>query len=205
MALDPLRQRAKRRVTIVYEQELPMALAADLENNFERLVEIYQHRLYAFALRLVSNPHDAEEIIVDAMVRAYQALSQYDPGRIAALELRPWLYQITLNVFRNRVRGRRLPVVSYDQLEGSHMPEIADDGATQPEAALEQAECRRMLTTSLARLPERERLAVTLRHIQGMTYSDIAAILEQPVGTVKANVHRGVRRLRQMLSPDAES
>lgn len=188
----------------MHEQELPAALAVDLESHFERLVELYQHRLYAFALRLIGNPHDAEEIIIDAMVRAYQALGQYDTERIATLELRPWLYQITLNVFRNRVRGRRLPVVSYDQPEGPHMPDMAGDRSAQPEAALEQSELRAALSTALSRLPDRERIAVTLRHVQGFAYGDIATILEQPIGTVKANVHRGVRRLRQMLRPDAE-
>ncbi|WP_179131216.1 RNA polymerase sigma factor [Candidatus Entotheonella palauensis] len=186
----------------MHEQELPTALAADLESNFERLVELYQHRLYAFALRLIGNPHDAEEIVVDAMVRAYQALGQYEAGRIEALELRPWLYQITLNVFRNRVRGRRLSVVSYDQPEGPRVPNIAGDRAAQPEAALERSELRDTLVLALAKLPERERIAVTLRHVQGVAYGDIAVILEQPVGTVKANVHRGVRRLRQVLSDD---
>ncbi len=187
----------------MHEQELPTALAADLESHFERLVEIYQNRLYAFALRLIGNPQDAEEIIVDALVRAYQALGQYDAGRIATLELRPWLYQITLNVFRNRVRGRKLPVVSYDQPGGLQVPEIASEQSAQPEAALERSQLRDTLATALATLPERERIAITLRHVQGVAYGDIAAILEQPVGTVKANVHRGVRRLRQILRPDA--
>ncbi len=165
-------------------------------------MEIYQHRLYAFALRLIGNPHDAEEIIVDAMVRAYQALGQYDTGRIQALELRPWLYQITLNVFRNRIRGRRLEVVSYDQPAGPGLAEMAGDPSEQPDAAFERAELRRTLGAAIAALPERERIAVTLRHVQGVGYSDIATILEQPVGTVKANVHRGVRRLREVLSKD---
>jgi len=183
----------------VHEQELPAALAADLDGHFERLVEVYQHRLYAFALRLIGNPYDAEEIIVDALVRAYQALGQYDSQRIAALDLRPWLYQITLNVFRNRVRGRRLQAASYDQPEGRQAMQIPGDRAAQPEAALERAELRDALAAALARLPERERIAVVLRHVQGMAYGDMAAMLERPVGTVKANVHRGVRRLRQLL------
>lgn len=186
----------------MHEQELPTALAADLECHFECLVELYQHRLYAFALRLSGNPHDAEEIIVDALVRAYQALGQYDSSRIETLELRPWLYQITLNVFRNRVRSRRLPVVSYDEPEGPQVPEMPGDRSVQPEAALERAELRDTLATALARLPERERIAVTLRHVQGFAYGDMAALLEQPVGTVKAHVHRGVRRLRQILQDD---
>lgn len=184
------------------EEELPSALAADVDHHFERLVEIYQHRLYAFALRLIGNPQDAEEIIVDAMVRAYNALSQYDRSRIETLELKPWLYQITLNVFRNRVRGRRLQTVSYDQPESAGLSEMADDRSDQPDVALEQSELRQTLATAMVALPERERVAVTLRHVQGMGYRDIASILDQPVGTVKANVHRGVRRLRETLSND---
>ena len=186
----------------MHEQELPTALAADLNGHFERLVEVYQQRLYAFALRLIGDSHDAEEIVVDAMTRAYQALGQYDSSRIAVLELRPWLYQITLNVFRNRVRGRRLQVASYDQPEGRQATQTPGDPAAQPEAALERAQLRGALAAALARLPERERIAVTLRHVQGLTYSDMATMLEQPMGTVKANVHRGARRLRQMLRDD---
>ncbi len=186
----------------MHEEELPTALAADLDQNFERLVELYQHRLYAFALRLIGNPQDAEEIIIDAMVRAYQALGQYDRKRIQELALRPWLYQITLNVFRNRVRGRRLQVVSYDQPEGTGLSEMADESSGQPDALLERAELRDSLAAAIATLPNRERIAVTLRHVQGFGYGDIASILEQPVGTVKANVHRGVRRLREALRHD---
>ncbi len=99
-------------------------LARDLDTGFEALALAYQRRLYGLALRLTTSPPDAEEIAQDALVRAYRALATYPTERIEALSLRPWLYQIAVNVWRNRVRKARLREVS---LEG-------DDGATAFEA-----------------------------------------------------------------------
>jgi RNA polymerase sigma-70 factor (ECF subfamily) len=180
--------------------DLPMCLSADLEGSFEQLMQAYQDRLYSFALRLSGNPQDAEEIVQDAFVRAYRALQGYPAGRIQALALRPWLYQISLNVFRNRVRGKRLRVVPIED-EG-------DDGADRgpaaperdrPEAAAAQAELRDELAAQVAALPARYRAAVVLRFIEGLSYAEVAQALAQPAGTVKANVHRGILELRRRM------
>lgn len=188
----------------MHEQELPAALAVDADGNFARLVEIYQDRLYAFALRLSGMPQDAEEILVDAFVRAYRALGEYSGTRIRSLALKPWLYQITLNVFRNRVRGRRLSLVSIEADDALPAWHAAGNAASQPDAMLEQSQLRQRLAARLAELPERERVVVVLRHVQGTSYAEIAELLDQPVGTVKANVHRGIRRLREALKADAD-
>jgi RNA polymerase sigma-70 factor (ECF subfamily) len=187
---------------LVHEQDLPAALAADLDGSFERLVVTFQDRLYTFALRLTDTPPDAEEIVADAFVRAYQALAGYPAERLQTLALRPWLYQITRNVFRNRMRGRRLQLVSLEQTHEHAAQEDSDGGVSQPDIALERAEFHTMLAARIATLPERERSAVVLRHVQGLGYRDIATLLQQPVGTVKANVHRGIRRLRKALTTD---
>ncbi len=181
------------------EQELPAALAVDLEGHFTHLVEVYQDRLYAFALRLTGVPQDAEEMIVDTFVRAYRALAGYDDERIRGLALKPWLYQITLNVVRNRMRGRRLSLVSIGEVEAASALKLADETSVGPDRQLEQAQLRQALADRVAELPERERVVVVLRHIQGYSYAEIATMVEQPVGTVKANVHRGIRRLREVL------
>jgi RNA polymerase sigma-70 factor (ECF subfamily) len=183
----------------MHEHDLPAALADDCDGTFADLVMTFQDQLYAFALRLTDNPHDAEEIVADAFVRAYQALDRYPAERIRALLLRPWLYQITRNVFRNRVRGRRLHRAPYDQ--GGPEPDTVqtDEAVEQPDSVVERAELRKTLATQVAMLPERERVVVVLHHIQGLGYGEIARMLEQPVGTVKANVHRGIQRLRVAL------
>lgn len=184
----------------VDDSELRMGLAANLDACFERLVLSYQDRLYAFALRISGNTEDAEEIAQDAFVRAYRALAVYDRRKIEALALRPWLYQITLNVFRNRVRGLRLKLVPLDELDGGAVAEPSDDARKQPEAVFERMERARELSVIIAGLPERYRLAVVLRHVASFSYDEIAALLDQPAGTVKSNVHRGVELLRRALA-----
>ncbi len=181
------------------DTELRMALAANLDGCFERLVLSYQDRLYAFALRISGDRQDAEEIAQDAFVRAYSALAGYDRTKIEMLALRPWLYQITLNVFRNRVRRHKLNVVPLDELGVDAPMAHSDDEREQPESVFERTERTRELTAIIAALPERYRVAVVLRHVEGFGYGEVAALLNQPVGTVKSNVHRGVELLRKAL------
>lgn len=181
------------------DQDLPAALAADLDGNFEQLVLTYQHRLYAFAFRLTDSPQDAEEVTQDAFVRAYQALVTYPAQRVRELALRPWLYQIALNVFRNRRRRRPLQLVPLDEAGDGVNMDLEDDKVERPDTALEHAQLKNRLGALVAALPERYRLSVVLRHVQGLEYAEIAALLRQPIGTVKANVHRGLRLLREGL------
>jgi RNA polymerase sigma-70 factor, ECF subfamily len=183
----------------VHDQDLPAALAADVDGNFEHLVLAFQDRLYAFALRLTGSPQDAEEITQDAFVRAYRALIKYPAARLQTLNLRPWLYQITLNVCRNRARQRQPQLVALDRGNDEGDWDLTDDNELRPDTALEQAEVKTALDALVAGLPKRYRLAVVLRHIQGLGYREMAVVLKQPVGTIKANVHRGVRMLRQAL------
>ena len=186
------------------ERDLPGELAVELDGSFERLVLLYQDRLYAFVLGLSGVPQDAEEIVADTFVRAYRALVRYPAERIQALALRPWLYRIALNTFRNRVRGRRLPLVPLDEI-GEHTDLACEPDATgQPDQVGERGELREKLALLIAALPERYRVAVVLRHIQGCEYGEIATLLGQPIGTVKANVHRGLRRLRDGLRAYSE-
>lgn len=183
----------------VHEERLPEVLAANLDRNFEALVLTYQDRLYAFALRLTCSPQDAEEVAQDAFLRAYHALAGYDHARIATLKLRPWLYQIVLNLVRNRMRGRHLSLVSLDASGDGAPAEPADDAGKRPDAAWEQAERSDELAALVDALPERYRAAVILRHIEGLGYGEVAVVLKQPVGTVKANVHRGIHLLREAV------
>ena len=186
-------------------QELQTQLAEDVDAHFERLMLAYQGPLYAFAWRLSGNPQDAEEVVQDAFVRAYRALKGYPGERIRELALRPWLYQIALNVFRNRVRGRRLETVPMDPAPGDDdYQELSDYGQDSPETAAVESEVRGELAALLAALPERYRAAVILRFVQGLSYAEMAEVLGQPVGTIKANVHRGIRWLREAV-PAAES
>jgi len=184
----------------VNEKDLATALGKNLDGSFERLVRIYQNRLYSFALRLSHNTQDAEDIAQETFVRAYQALKSYSQDRVEVMVLKPWLYKITLNVFRNRARGRHPQFVSLDKTEDYSPVEPQDDESQRPESIFATTESRNQLDALVLRLPEKYRIAVILRYVEGLDYAKLAAVLDQPIGTVKSNVHRGIQLLRKLVS-----
>jgi RNA polymerase sigma-70 factor (ECF subfamily) len=170
-------------------------LARDLDATFEILVHAHVDRCHAIALRVLGNPHDAEEVAQDALVRAYRALSGYEPDRIRDLRLRPWLATIVVNLCRNRVR-RRIPVVTplAPLIEAGVEP--AADDSTDPAGLALRSDDRERLGALLTALPERYRVPVVLRHVDDLSYAELALVLGRPEGTLKAQVHRGLAMLR---------
>ena len=159
-----------------------------VERVFERMVREHQHRVFAVGFALTGNRHDAEEVAQDTFLRAYRALATYPADRIRDLKQKPWLHRIAVNVVRNRVRGAK-PRTS--ELNGSEPDDApGPESRTLQRAAMDDLACR------LAGLPPRFREAVVLRHVHEMSYGEVAEALDQPVGTVKSNVHRGLRLLR---------
>ena len=181
------------------DEDLLALLATDLDCYFQQLVLSYQHRLYAFALRQTGSSQDAEDIVQEAFLRAYYALGDYPPERLLVLKLQPWLYKITLNLFYERKRRERLQFVVLDIAEESIHLAIEDDVREQPEVILEDRERLRELESLVATLPGPYREAVNLFYFAELSYREIADLLHQPLGTVKANLHRGIRLLRKSL------
>jgi RNA polymerase sigma-70 factor, ECF subfamily len=186
---------------MIDEQSLPGGLAADLDGHFEQLVRAFQDRLYGFALRMTRSREEAEECAQDAFVRAYHALARYPSERRRELRLRPWLYQILLNVVRNRVRRPALVTVSVGA-DGPVVNGLAAPRHEQPEVVAMHAAGWRELESVLDALPARYKTAVVLRHVQGLSYAEAAEVLDQPVGTTKSDVHRGLRLLRDALAAE---
>ena len=171
-------------------------------DNFDRIVADYQRRLYGFALRMTGNREDAEEIVQDAFVRAYRALGKMSAEQRSELRLQPWLYTITLNVTRNRLRTKRPSNVALDALaDPDALLRESTEGPPQPEAIVEQNTEIALVERALLELPMHLRAAATLRFIEGRSHPEIAEILHQPIGTVKSHVHRAVRILRRILGP----
>ncbi len=154
--------------------------------EFERMVETHQHRIYGFALNLSGNPSDAEEIAQDTFVRAHRALAGYDADRVRELKVSAWLHRIALNVFRNRVRRRLRETVPLDSVAEPHANGLGPGELHDLRAAV-------------LGLPPRYREAVVLRHVQGFNYDEIAEVLGVPTGTAKSDVHRGLAILKEEL------
>ncbi len=186
------------------DDALVMALADDLDGSFEGLVIAHQDRLYSIAVRMLGDPADAEEAAQDALVRAYRALAGYDRTRIKALRLRPWLATIVLNLCRSRLARRTAPRrhLSLDAELPADLEPRSDEarGPLETVAARDvAADWARLLLT----LPPNYRSAVVLRHVDGLSYPELAVVLDRPEGTVKAQVHRGLTMLRMAFDEAA--
>jgi RNA polymerase sigma factor (sigma-70 family) len=169
--------------------QLATRLARNVDDAFEALVVAHQDRLFTIAFRIGGDRHDAEELVQDAFVRAYRALSGYPSDRIRELRLRGWLTTILLNAGRNRARVKRVPTT-----------ELAFEPGSEPaEDPLVRRDQRETWARLLADLTPAQRTAVVLRHVDGMSYAEIAAAVGRPEGTVKAHVHRGLAALRTAL------
>lgn len=170
-------------------------LAGDLDGAFPSLVRAYEDRVYSIAFRLLGEPHAAEDAAHDAFVRAYRALAGYSPERRANLALRPWLVTIALNAARNASRARS----GHERRTAGELPDDLVATGAGPEGEAMRGADAAQVSVALRALPETQRVAVVLRHLGGLSYKEMAETLERPVGTVKAEVHRGIAALRAML------
>ena len=180
-------------------------LARDIDGAFPALVTAHQDRLYSIALRLLGDRRDAEEVAQDALVRAFRAMHGYPRERVAALRLRPWLASIAVNLARNRRRrldDRHPPGSLEPMLDAGFDPPA--DRRNAPESTAARRETKRELAGALLRLTPAVRAAIVLRHVDGLSVAEVAEALDRPEGTVKAQVHRGLRELRAVLdaAPD---
>jgi RNA polymerase sigma-70 factor, ECF subfamily len=155
------------------------------ETRFEAEALPHLKRLYAAAYRMTGNPADAEDLVQEALLRAYRAFDSYTPGTNA----KAWLYTILQRVRTDALRkaGRSPATVELDP-EGP--PVSGGQEGIGQQRDLEQA---------LQALPENFRTAVILRDVEELRYDEIAALLEVPVGTVMSRIHRGRMLIRAAL------
>jgi RNA polymerase sigma-70 factor, ECF subfamily len=187
------------------EARLLACLAANLNAHFADLVTAYQHRLYVFVLRQTGSVQDAEDIVQETFLQAYFALGNYPGWRVRTLRLQAWLYRIALNLFYSRMRSAKPLLVSLGSEEGrlaSFTAEVSQE--EQPESLFESQEARQELEACVARLPVHYREAINLYYFEGLTYQEISDLLEQPMGTIKSYLHRGVRLLRKLAAETSE-
>jgi RNA polymerase sigma-70 factor (ECF subfamily) len=180
--------------------DCPARLARDLEAGFPDLVAHHQDLVYGIALRMTGQPADAEDLAQEAFLRAYRALRRYTPERIASLLTRGWLAAIVANLGRDQARRRRPAAAVLEDAAAS-----LTDPSPRPDELVLRRDATRAWHARLAALPERQRQAVELRHVEGLTYPELAFALGRPLGTVKSDVHRGVRTLREAWAREERS
>jgi RNA polymerase sigma-70 factor, ECF subfamily len=170
---------------------------------FDALVLKYQHKLVKLVMRYVRNPAEAEDIAQEAFIKAYRALPQFR-GDSAFYT---WLYRIAINTAKNAVVSRDRSPIEYD-LDRNNTDESYDmqgrmkDPDT-PEGLVLTDEIRSTVNSAIEALPEDLRTAIVLRELEGLSYEEIAATMDCPVGTVRSRIFRAReaidRRLREVF------
>jgi len=161
--------------------------------DFERFVREHQDRVYVFALGLTRSRAEADDVAQETFVRAYRALSEWGDERLAELQERAWLYRVCVNVVRNRFRAARIrPAAGLTE-------EVAWTG-TGPEAAAMALAERERLWALVRGLPPAQRTAVLLHFIEGLSFPEVAEVMDMPVRTVKSHASRGVAMLRRQYA-----
>jgi RNA polymerase sigma-70 factor, ECF subfamily len=154
--------------------------------------------MYGAALRLTRNPADAEDLLQETALKAYQGFNQFEPGT----NLRAWLYKIMMNAFISSYRkaSRQPKTVSADENEEFSLYErlVDADGAT-PETQVLDAIPDEQVKAALDDLPDQFRAAVLLADVEGFSYKEIADITQVSIGTVMSRLHRGRKALQKHL------
>ena len=171
------------------DQQLVDQVMAGNKNAFNLLVMRYQHRVAALIARFVQDPQEVEDVAQEAFIKAYRALPVFR-GDSAFYT---WLYRIAVNTAKNYLvaRSRRPPAqdLEIDEVEptetGSVLREIES-----PEGSLSTSELKAAIELTLHSLPEELKTAFILREFSGLSYEDIAEVMDCPVGTVRSRIFR---------------
>lgn len=173
-------------------------LAGD-QSAFTSLVDRYHSEVYHLAYRFLRRREDAEDLTQEAFLRAYRALSSFDPER----PFGAWMYAITTRLCIDFHRRRRVKTVSLTRHEEGTAGEEREweiaDPAEGPEEQVEHGQEALRLEALVNRLPPDYRLAILLRHAHDFSYEEIAEATGAPLGTVKARIHRARAQLREWL------
>ncbi|HQX80556.1 MAG TPA: sigma-70 family RNA polymerase sigma factor [Vicinamibacterales bacterium] len=179
------------------DEELVARATAGDHDAFAQLVTRWERPIYALAYRTLRREEEARDVVQDAFLRAYRGLK----GFKGEAKFSSWLYRITLNLCRDWMRKeRRAPVAQVP--EGTDPLDLADQQAA-PTESVEDLVARREMSAAvqlaMADLPEEQRTAIMLKEYHGLTFQEIAEMLDCPLSTVKTRLYQGLSVLRRRL------
>ena len=180
------------------KQLIKLAKNGDIE-AFEKLVEIYQSKVYNLAYKMFGNPEDASDLAQEALIKIYKNISTFKEES----QLSTWIYRIAYNLYIDELRKRKkMDVQSIDeQYDDSNESRITIiDSQPTPEQHLENKEKTVIIHNAINKLSVEQRVAITLRDIDGHTYEEIAKIQNCSLGTIKSRINRGRSQLKEILS-----
>lgn len=182
---------------------LERSKAGDVD-AFEKLIEIYQKKIFNLAYRIVGNYDDASDLAQEALIRIFKSIANFKEQS----SFSTWVYRITTNVCLDEIRKKKnRRVLSLDEEihveDGEMKRQIMSDDPL-PDEVAEREELRSIVSRAIDSLPEEQRVMITLRDIQGLSYEEIAEVLNCPGGTVKSRINRSRQALKNVLMSKRE-
>ena len=173
-------------------------MGGDLD-SFNQLVLRWERPIYALAYRVIGREEDARDVCQETFLRAFRALK----GFKGQAKFSSWLYRITLNLCRDWIRReRRQPIAQAP--EGVDLFDLASEAT--PTETIEELVARREMgravAKAMAELPDEQRTAIILKEYHGLTFQEIADLLDCPLSTVKTRLYQGLTVLRRQLARD---
>ena len=174
------------------ERELLNSLQRGESEAFEALVLAYQHRIFSIALRMLGDRGEAEEVAQEVFLRVHRSIRDFR----GEAKLSTWLYAITSRLCLNRLQsgGRKRRV-------GEAALARVANGNPAPDATMEASEVQVALHRAIADLDDERRMIVVMRDLHGLSYEEIGAALDLPLGTVRSRLHRARMELKERLEP----
>ena len=187
------------------DQQLVARVQKGDRRAFDLLVIKYQHRISSLVGRYISDYAEAQDVTQEAFVKAYRAL----PNFRGESQFYTWMYRIAVNTAKNYLvsRGRRTPTRDIDIDDAEIFSEEANlkDVAT-PDALIARDQLQKVVFDAIEALPEELRMAVTLRELDGLSYEEIAEVMDCPIGTVRSRIFRAreaiEKKMQPLLEPD---
>lgn len=183
------------------DQQLVVRAQHGDQQAYGLLVSKYQRKLARLLSRLIRDPAEVEDVAQETFIKVYRALGSFR-GDSAFYT---WLYRIGINTAKNYLvsQGRRAPTsTDFDSVEAESFEEgeLLRDNNT-PERMLFSKEIGETVNAAMEALPEELRTAITLREIEGMSYEDIAKMMDCPIGTVRSRIFRAREAVAEKLRP----
>jgi len=177
------------------DEELVTAFRAGDSAAFDSLVQRWERKIQGAVYRIMGSGEEAKDLTQETFLRAYRGLSTFK----SEARFSSWLYQIALNLCRDRLRQKRgRTLVSIDDLDAASSARIERKGPSAHEV-VEARDLARVVSAAMALLPEEQREVITLKEYQGLTFQEIANVLKVPVSTVKTRLYRGLVQMRDHL------
>ncbi|WP_046216177.1 RNA polymerase sigma factor SigW [Paenibacillus wulumuqiensis] len=174
-----------------------LALKGD-QRAFAEIVDLYKDKIFHLGYRMLSNRHEAEDVVQETFLRVYKSLDRYDPKQ----KFSTWIYRIATNLCIDRLRKRKpsfsLDAELNDQDNTDGYALIPGDERT-PESEYLLTETQQLIHQAIDSLPDKYKTVMILRYLQELSLQEISDVMDMPVTTIKTRVHRGREFLRKKL------